>query len=195
MLAPAPVGSLPGPAADLPAAVLFDRDGTLIADVAYNGDPAQVAPLPGAAQALSRLRSAGVRTGVVTNQSAVARGLVTREQVVAVNARVEELLGPFDVWQVCFHGPSDGCACRKPAPGMILEAARVLGVPASRCVMVGDIEADVLAAQSAGARGILIPNSVTQPAEIARSETAADLPAVVDRLLGCPPTAAGPPPV
>lgn len=167
-----------------PAAVLFDRDGTLIVDVAYNGDPAQVRPMPGAVSALSLLRRLGIPIGVVTNQSAVARGMVTRKQVEAVNARVEELLGPFDVWQVCFHGPADGCGCRKPAPGMILAAAEALEVPAHRCVMIGDIEADVVAAQAAGARGILIPTSVTQPAEVARSpEVAEDLLSAVQSLV------------
>jgi histidinol phosphatase-like enzyme len=79
----------------LPAAVLFDRDGTLVRDVPYNGDPSRVEPMPGARAALDRLRAAGVRTAVVSNQSGVARGLLTRDQVDAVNARVEEVLGPL----------------------------------------------------------------------------------------------------
>jgi HAD superfamily hydrolase (TIGR01662 family) len=68
--------------------VLFDRDGTLIVDVPYNGDPARVVPMPGARAALDRLRAAGVRVGVVSNQSGIARGLLTRAQVEAVNARM-----------------------------------------------------------------------------------------------------------
>ena len=101
-----------------PQAVLFDRDGTIVVDVPYNGDPDLVQPMPGAREVLDDLRSRGIRLGVVTNQSGIARGYVTRHQVDAVNARVEELLGPFDVWEVCPHGTSDGCACRKPGPGM-----------------------------------------------------------------------------
>jgi hypothetical protein len=81
-----------------PKAVLLDRDGTLIRDVPYNGDPAKVVPMPGAREALDRLRAAGVRLAVVSNQSGVARGLITPEQVDAVNARVEELLGPIGPW-------------------------------------------------------------------------------------------------
>jgi histidinol-phosphate phosphatase family protein len=108
------------------AAALFDRDGTLIEDVPYNGEPALVRPVPGTRETLDRLRSAGLRLGVVSNQSGVARGLLTPDQVRRVNARVEELLGPFDTWQYCPHGPDQGCACRKPAPGMILDAARAL---------------------------------------------------------------------
>src|SRR4051794_9381094 len=139
-------------------AVLFDRDGTLVEDVPYNGDPALVRPIPGAAQAVSALRRAGVRVGVVTNQSAVARGMITREQVDAVNARVGELLGPFDTWQVCPHAPDDGCACRKPAPGMVAAAAAELGVRPYEVAVVGDIASDVEAAHAAGARAVLVPN-------------------------------------
>ena len=100
-----------------PAAVLFDRDGTLIADVPYNGDPARVEPMPGAREALARLRAAGVPVAVVSNQSGIARGLLAHEDVRAIHARMEELLGPLGPLEYCPHGPDDGCACRKPAPG------------------------------------------------------------------------------
>src|ERR1700712_5187916 len=118
-------------------AVLFDRDGTLIADVPYNGDPALVEAMPGARAALDRLRAAGLRLGVVTNQSGLARGRFTAAQLDAVNRRVEELLGPFEDWQVCPHDEAAGCRCRKPAPGMVRAAAAALGTTAARCVMVG----------------------------------------------------------
>ena len=111
-----------------PRAVLFDRDGTLVVDVPYNGDPDAVRAMPGAAAALDRVRAAGVPVGVVSNQSGIARGLLDAGQVEAVNARVAELLGPFAVWRWCPHGGDDGCACRKPAPGMVLDAAAALGV-------------------------------------------------------------------
>ena len=150
-----------------PVAVLFDRDGTLVHDVPYNGDPALVEPVPGARAALDRLRAAGVAVGVITNQSGVARGLLTKAQVDDVNRRVEELLGPFDVWVVCPHGPDDGCGCRKPAPGLVQEAARRLGVDTRHCAVVGDIGADVEAARAAGARGVLVPTPVTRPEEVA----------------------------
>ena len=133
-----------------PAAILFDRDGTLVTDVPYNRDPDAVRPMPGAAAALARVRRAGVRTGIVTNQSGVARGLVTPAELAAVNRRVEELLGPFDVWEICPHGEADGCPCRKPRPGLILRAARRLGVAARDCVVIGDIGRDVEAAAQAG---------------------------------------------
>src|SRR3712207_7937373 len=117
----------------VPDAVLLDRDGTLLVDVPYNGDPERVRPMPGAAEALARLREAGVPTALITNQSGIGRGLVDREQVDAVNARMEELLGPVGPKAICPHGPDDGCACRKPRPGLVLQAAEALGVAPERC--------------------------------------------------------------
>ncbi|WP_189250504.1 HAD-IIIA family hydrolase [Streptosporangium pseudovulgare] len=164
--------------------MLFDRDGTLIEDVPYNADPGRVRPVPGARRALDRLRRAGIPVGVVTNQSGVARGLVGPDALEDVNRRVEELLGPFAVWAVCPHGEDDRCACRKPAPGLVLHAAAVLGVDARDCVVVGDIGRDVEAARAAGARGILVPTPVTLPEEVAAApEVAADLAAAVDLAL------------
>jgi histidinol-phosphate phosphatase family protein len=165
-------------------AVLFDRDGTLIVDVPYNGDPSQVVPMPGARAALDRLRAAGLRLGVVTNQSGLARGRFTGSQLAAVNARIEELLGPFDTWQVCPHGEADGCRCRKPAPGLVERAAAELGTAPARCVLVGDIGRDMVAGAAAGAIGILVPTSVTLPAEVAAApNVVAGLAAAADLIL------------
>ena len=152
-----------------PAAVLFDRDDTLIADVPYLDDPEQVRPVPGAADVLHRLRAAGIAVGIVSNQSGVARGLISPEQLAAVNARVESLLGPFDTWQVCVHGDADGCRCRKPAPGLVHRAAAALDVDPRDCVVIGDTGADVDAAEAAGARGILVPTARTLPDEVRRA--------------------------
>jgi histidinol-phosphate phosphatase family protein len=168
-----------------PSAVLLDRDGTLVLDVPYNGDPERVRPVPGARKALDRLRAAGIPVAVVSNQSGIARGRLTRAQVEAVNARVDALLGPLGPFLYCPHGPEDGCACRKPAPGLILEAARALGVDPAACAVVGDIGADVEAALAAGARPVLVPTGVTRAEEVAAApEVAADLADAVDRLLG-----------
>jgi histidinol-phosphate phosphatase family protein len=169
-----------------PAAVLFDRDGTLVVDVPYNGDPERVELVPGAREAIERVRRAGVPTAVVSNQSGIARGLLTPAQVHAVNARVEELLGtPLGPWTYCPHGPEDGCACRKPAPGLVLRAASELGVEPGRCVVIGDIGADVEAAAAAGARGILVPTPRTRREEVeAAPEVAPDLVAAVELALG-----------
>jgi histidinol-phosphate phosphatase family protein len=167
-----------------PAAVLFDRDGTLVVDVAYNGDPDRVEPMPGVAAALERLRSAGVSTAVVSNQSGVARGLLTPDQVDAVNGRLEALLGPLGPVEWCPHAPDDRCGCRKPAPGLVLRAAARLGVNPRRCAVVGDIGADVQAARAAGARGVLVPTARTRPEEVAAApEVAPDLASAVELLL------------
>lgn len=177
-------------AADSPVkAVLFDRDGTLVHDVPYNGDPDLVRPVDGAREAVALLRAHGIRVGVVTNQSGVARGLISDGDVRRVNRRVDDLIGPFDVWAVCPHGPDDGCHCRKPQPGLVLWAAgRVCAAPAD-CVVIGDIGADTEAAERAGARGILVPNDRTRPQETAAAaHVAPDLLTAVRALLTGPPT-------
>ena len=169
----------------LPELVLFDRDGTLVHDVPYNRDPERVEPVTGAAQALSRLRDHGVRVGVITNQSGVADGRITTSELAAVNRRVAELLGPFEVIEVCPHGRNDGCECRKPAPGMVKHACRLVDVEPSRCVVVGDIGSDVDAAEAAGAVGILVPTPATQTSEVdSARHVCVDLRAAVDDIVG-----------
>ncbi|MFD6755145.1 HAD-IIIA family hydrolase [Micromonospora gifhornensis] len=165
-------------------AVLLDRDGTLIEDVPYNGDPDKVRAMPGARAALDRLRAAGLKLAVVTNQSGLARGLFTAAQLDQVHRRVEQLLGPFDSWQVCPHDDGDGCACRKPAPGLVYAAAEALGTVPARCALIGDIGRDVTAALAAGAAGILVPTPVTRTEEIAAAPWVADdLPSAVAEIL------------
>jgi HAD superfamily hydrolase (TIGR01662 family) len=168
-----------------PDLVLFDRDGTLVVDVPYNGDPNRVELMPHARETCDRLRAAGVRLGVVSNQSGVARGLLTSDNVAAVNARIAELLGEFGTWEVCPHGPEQGCGCRKPAPGMIHRACERLDVRPERCVVIGDIGADVEAALSAGAIALLVPTAQTRAEEVAAApRTVRDLREAADVLLG-----------
>jgi len=172
-------------ASPAPEAVLLDRDGTLLVDVPYNGEPAAVEPLPGVRDALERLRAGGCRLAVVSNQSGIGRGWITCAQVLAVNRRMAELLGPFDAVLVCPHVEAARCECRKPRPGLLRAALRRLGVPAGRAAMVGDIGADVEAAAAAGIRGVLVPTAVTRPAEIESApEIADDLAGAVDLLVG-----------
>ncbi|MFI1519953.1 D-glycero-alpha-D-manno-heptose-1,7-bisphosphate 7-phosphatase [Kitasatospora cineracea] len=165
-------------------AVLLDRDAVLVADIAYNGDPGRVYPRPGAREAVAELRALGVRLGVVTDQPGVARGSLTRPGIERVHHRIEELFGPFDVWAVCPHRPADRCGCRKPAPGLVLAAARALRVRPERTTLVGGTGADLVAAASAGAHGLLVRPDNARPGELAVAghRRAADLPAAV-RLL------------
>jgi histidinol-phosphate phosphatase family protein len=134
----------------------LDRDGTIVVDVPYNGDPRLVVPVPYAKESLSALRAAGMRVGVLTNQSGVGRGMITLDQMQAVNARIEELLGPFDGWFVCPHAPKDDCECRKPKPKLVFDAAHAWGIDPREIAVIGDREADAGVARNAGARGILV---------------------------------------
>ena len=172
-----------GPWPPRPAAVLFDRDGTLVRDVPYNGRPELAEPMPGAASATARLRRAGMRLGVVTNQSGIGRGMITAGQADAVNRRIDDLLGPFGSWAVCPHAPGDGCGCRKPAPRLVQRAAADLGVDPADCVVIGDIGADAGAAYAAGARAILVPTPQTRPEETAGVPVAPTLAAAVRAVL------------
>ena len=165
-------------------AVLLDRDGTLVHDVPYNGDPARVVPVDGARVSLDRLRAAGLALAVVSNQSAVGRGLVTSAQVDACMTRLAELVGDLGPVLVCPHTAADGCGCRKPAPGLVHAAAQAVGVPAGACVVIGDIGADVQAARAAGARHVLVPTPATRREEVEDADVVApDLAAAVDLVL------------
>jgi histidinol-phosphate phosphatase family protein len=168
-----------------PDAILLDRDGTLIVDVPDNGDPSRVEPMPGARDALDRVRASGIRMAVLSNQSGIARGLITMRDVETVHVRMEEMLGPIGPLFVCPHRPDDGCECRKPNPGLVTQAAEALGVRPDRCVLIGDIGADVRAALAAGARPILVPTEITRAEETATApEVARSLTEAVTVLLG-----------
>jgi histidinol-phosphate phosphatase family protein len=135
--------------------VLFDRDGTLVDDLPYNGDPDRVTLRPSARPAIERLRALGARVGVITNQSGVGRGLLEPSQVERVNQRIGDLLGGLDAVAVCPHAPADGCRCRKPQPGLIHDVCSTLGVTAGDCCVIGDRPSDMEAASRAGASGVL----------------------------------------
>ncbi|MHB8147728.1 MAG: D-glycero-alpha-D-manno-heptose-1,7-bisphosphate 7-phosphatase [Vulcanimicrobiaceae bacterium] len=136
--------------------MLFDRDGTIVIDEPYNGDPQKVRPVPGARDAIDRIRARGLPVGVITNQSGVGRGMISMEHVDAVNRRIDELLGPFDGWFICPHAPEDACECRKPKPKLLLDAARAFGVEPESIVVVGDRDADMDVAANAGASAIRV---------------------------------------
>ena len=134
---------------------------------------------------MDRLRAAGIRVGIVTNQSGIAHGTLTRADVDRINARVAELVGPIDTIAVCEHNAASRCRCRKPQPGLIFQAAAALGVAAADCAVVGDIAADVDAARAAGALAILVPTPITLRHEITvTASVVADLATAVDVLIG-----------
>lgn len=136
-------------------AVFLDRDGVLNAATARHGRPhppasiAEVAMLPGAAEACRALRDAGLVLVVVTNQPDIARGTTTAAAVAALNEAIVGGLGVAEVC-VCPHDDADGCRCRKPRPGMLLDAADRLGLDLARSTMVGDRWRDVAAGRAAG---------------------------------------------
>jgi len=160
-------------------AVFLDRDGVLNANIERDGRP--VAPttlaefriLPGAAEAVLRLKRAGFTLVVVTNQPDVATGRTPRSVVDAMNAQLRAAM-PVDDIKVCFHVDEDRCACRKPQPGMILEAARERGIYLPDSFMVGDRWRDIEAGRNAGCKTILlnigpVQNGTTQPDRIVKT--------------------------
>jgi D-glycero-D-manno-heptose 1,7-bisphosphate phosphatase len=142
-------------------AVFLDRDGVLNRVFVREGvthPPAHVGEfefLPGVPEAVRRLHAAGFVLVVVTNQPDVARGIQTREGVEAIHERLRDELPMLEVL-ACYHDNEDDCACRKPRPGMVLEAARRWQLDLRQSFLVGDRWSDVLAGQAAGCRTVLV---------------------------------------
>ena len=175
-------------------AVFLDRDGTLIEDVGYPTRPEQIRILGGVARALARLAEAGYRLIVVTNQSSIARGLLTEEELnqfhQALDEQLELLGARLDAYYSCPHHPDPSqvnrpdlaviCDCRKPRPGLILQAAEDLDLDLGASWTVGDSWRDVAAGQAAGTRTIKLPSppgsNDPRPADVAPpTAEAADL--------------------
>lgn len=175
-------------------AVFIDRDGTIIRDAHYLNDPERVEPIPGVAAAISRLRAAGFAIVVVTNQSGVARGLMTMSEYERVRARVDWLMAaagaPLDATYMCPHHPAitGPCDCRKPGAALFRRAAVDLGLDLGRSVLIGDRWRDIEAAPTLGARAVLVPGADTPAADVDRAireaEVAATMEIAVDRILG-----------
>jgi D-glycero-D-manno-heptose 1,7-bisphosphate phosphatase len=165
--------------------LIVDRDGTLVEERGYISDPADLVPLPGVATALARARDAGVVVAVVTNQSAVGRGLVTESQLAVLHQRLT-WLGVEAVYY-CPHLPDAGCDCRKPLPGLVRRAIDELQLDTARTVLVGDHLTDCMAARAAGVDAMLVlTGHGATHASVARDGgfvVVADLPTAVDRFL------------
>jgi len=140
------------------AAVFLDRDDTIIENVPYLGDPEKVRLLPGAKEAIHQLYHRGLPLIVVSNQSGVGRGFITKEQVRSVDARMEHLLGiPFLDYRHCFAAPGDPYdERRKPSPRMLQEAAGEHGLDLTRSIMVGNRLSDIQAGHAAGCGTVLL---------------------------------------
>ena len=143
-------------------AILFDRDGVLNRRIpdGYVLSPQGFEWLPGARTALRQAAEAGLVCAVVTNQACVGRGLARAPTIQAIHDRmVAEAAaagGRIDGVFVCPHRPEDGCDCRKPKPGLVYQAAEVLGLDLAASLLIGDSPTDVQAAAAAGVRAIRV---------------------------------------
>lgn len=148
-------------------ALFLDRDGVLIKDNGYICSPKQVLLLPGVAEALARVNRSGVPVIVITNQSGIARGWLSESDLQAIHARLDQLLANagahVDRYYYCPHHPEFGqgeyrqrCGCRKPAPGLLLQAARDFSLDLGHSFLVGDRLSDLQAGAAAGCHTILV---------------------------------------
>jgi histidinol-phosphate phosphatase family protein len=141
-------------------AVFLDRDGTINEEVDYLDDPDRLYLIPGAAEAIRLLNEAGIRVIVVSNQSGVGRGYFSAATVETIHQRLAMQLAEhnarYDAIYFCPHHPTQGCECRKPKSGMLLQAAREHGIDTQRAFMVGDKISDLCAGRRVGCRTVLV---------------------------------------
>jgi D-glycero-D-manno-heptose 1,7-bisphosphate phosphatase len=182
-------------------AIFLDRDGTLIEDVGYASRPEDIRILGGTATGLARLAEAGYKLIVITNQSGIARGLLSESDLTRFHAALDDqlnLLGVrVDAYYACPHYPDPAevvrkdlavdCECRKPKPGMILRAAEDLRLDLESSWMVGDSWRDIQAGQAAGLRTVKLPSASrdgARPPEAPPTAEAANLDEAADMILG-----------
>lgn len=139
---------------------LLDRDGTIVIDKIYLSDPAGLEFAPGVIEGLCLMRDAGLRFIMITNQSGIARGHFDDETLARIHLRLREMLAEaginLEAIYYCPHGPADGCHCRKPEPGLVLDAMADFGFSPVEAVLIGDSEADMGAATATGVSGIRV---------------------------------------
>ena len=156
---------------------MLDRDGTIVLDTNYLRDPATVELLPGAAEAIARLAARGIPAIVITNQSGIAREIISLEQYRAVRLRIEELLREqgatvLDSYCCPHHPEVDGpCGCRKPGTELYERAARAHGLDLARCVFIGDKLRDIEPARAFGARAWLVRSNRTGDSDLVAAES------------------------
>jgi D-glycero-D-manno-heptose 1,7-bisphosphate phosphatase len=141
-------------------AVFLDRDGTINEEMGYINHLSRFVLLPRTGEAIKYLNDAGLKVVVITNQSGAARGYFPPSLVEEVHNHLRNLLAAagarLDGIYTCLHGPQEGCACRKPQPGLILQAARELHIDLSRSYLVGDRYKDIQTGANAGVKGIFV---------------------------------------
>ena len=150
-------------------AVFLDRDGTINIDTGYIGDPEKVEIYPYVKEGIRKLKGTlGFTTIVISNQSGIARGFITEEQVISVNNKINLLLGfdaKIDAFYYCKHHPDfnspEECRCRKPSPWLLLKSAEALDVDLKKSYMIGDKISDISAGKNAGVKTILLLNTIT----------------------------------
>ena len=157
---------------------LLDRDGTINTEVDHLSHPDELVLIPGSAAAIRRLREdIGLGIVVVTNQANVGRGVISAEQLDAIHGRLRSMLAAegavLDAILACPHAPEDECACRKPRPGMALEAADRFGFDPADSFVVGDHAGDVGMGRAIGATTFLVMTG-HGPAELERAGDDAD---------------------
>jgi D-glycero-D-manno-heptose 1,7-bisphosphate phosphatase len=162
----------------LPTAVFLDRDGTIIEDAHYLSRPEQVKLLPGAADAIARINAQLIPVIVVTNQSGIARGILTADEHEQVTRHLNKLLGRhgarIDATYFCPHAPEDGCDCRKPGTLLYRNAKRDYPeIDLARSLYLGDRFRDLEPAITFGGTGVLIPSPETPESEIEAAEARA----------------------
>jgi D-glycero-D-manno-heptose 1,7-bisphosphate phosphatase len=179
-------------------AVFLDRDGVLNEAVVVNGRPHPPASvddtrlIAGVEEACARLHAEGFSLVCITNQPDIARGSATASSVGAINDRISDALG-LDAVATCPHDDDAGCACRKPAPGLILDAAATLGLDLERSVVVGDRWKDVEAGRRAGCATVFIDHGYDEPRPQRPDAVAASLAAAVPFIISLSRRSAGQP--
>jgi D-glycero-D-manno-heptose 1,7-bisphosphate phosphatase len=141
--------------------IILDRDGVINEDSDdYIKSPDEWIPIPGSLDAVARLNHAGYSVAIASNQSGIARGYFSLETLAAMSVKMNDMLEPLggriDAMLFCPHGPGDGCDCRKPRPGMLIEIGNRFQTSLENVPFVGDNINDIKAAQAAGAKPVLV---------------------------------------
>ena len=170
-------------------AVFLDRDGTIVEDVGYMKSPSQINFLPGAIDAIKKLKDNGFKVIVITNQSGIARDLLSEEDFKMITAEIDRQLlangAKIEATYHCPHHPkqADPCECRKPNPGMILKAAKEHQIDLKSSFMIGDKDLDVECGQRAGTKSIRLASEYEMKQDLLPDYIAKDLPQAVEWIM------------